>query len=254
MEAVAASSLEDIEKKVTDLEFITKNHEIFITVIWLIFAGALVFFMDFGFAFLEAGNCSKNSLINVLVKNLIVFCIATIAFYILGFNLMFGDGVANFPSNVSYSCPLENQTPKLYSYIGNFNFTFDLPFPTLDKSKPPQDSQGKNPLGYPDQGFSCLKELWPNRSFAAIFFFQLVFAGAAATIISGAMAERLNFWAFCSFSFLFILIIYPVAGHWAWGLFGWLYQYGFRDFAGSTVVHSVGGTAALVGAWQQFSF
>jgi ammonia channel protein AmtB len=159
--------------------------------------------MDFGFAFLEAGNCSKNSLINVLVKNVIVFCIATIAFWLLGFNLMFGDGVANFPINVPYTCGQEEPTTKLYSYIGNTNLTFELPFPSLDISK---DSQGTNPLGYPERGFSCLKTMFPNRSFAAIFFFQLVFAGAAATIISGAMAERLNFLAFCLFSFFFILI------------------------------------------------
>lgn len=220
--AQTATSIEDVQG--------------FVNSLWLVVAGALVFFMNAGFALLEAGSCSRKSLINVLAKNLVVFCIATLAFWLLGFNLMFGDG-ATFPGNQPITCPIPAGA-EVFSYRGNLGL-FELSLP-----------QQGNPLGFPATGFSCLKEtIWPNRSFAAIFFFQLVFAGTSATIVSGAVAERIKFNAFCFFSFFLVLLIYPALGHWVWGPFGWLYQMDFRDFAGSTVVHSVGGTAALVGAF-----
>lgn len=236
--------------------------EIFINSLWLVIAGALVFLMNAGFALLEAGSCSQKSLINVLAKNAVVFCVATLAFWLLGFSAMFGDGV-NFSDSQRSNCsPSSQNAASTYSYIGNWNFAFQLPFPTLEITEGQvSEDGGTNPLGFPSEGFSCLKEeLWPNRSFASIFFFQLVFAGTAATIVSGAVVERIKFWAFVPFSFALTSIIYPLAGHWVWGPFGWLYELDFRDFAGSTVVHSVGGTAALVGAcllgprWTRFNY
>lgn len=185
--------------------------------LWLIVAGALVFFMNAGFAMLEAGFCRTVNAVNVLAKNLIIFCVATVAFWLFGFQFMFGDG--------------ENLL------VGPVRLFLTLPFPS-----------DANPQAIPS-GFDTLMDFWQGRSFAAVFFFQLVFAGTAATIVSGAVAERIKFWAFILFSFFLVLFTYPLVGYWIWGT-GWLAAepFNFRDFAGSTVVHSVGGTAALIGA------
>lgn len=186
--------------------------------IWLLISAALVFFMNAGFAMLETGICRRGNAVNVLAKNLIVFCIATLAFWLFGFRFMFGDS-----------------TNGLW---GPAEFLLNLPFPS-------ETSPNPFPVGFRDLGSA-----WEGRSFASLFFFQLVFAGTAATIVSGAVAERIKFWAFILFSFVLVGFIYPLAGYWIWGG-GWLSAapIQFRDFAGSTVVHSVGGMAALVGAW-----
>jgi len=188
-----------------------------ISTIWLIVAATFVFFMNAGFAMLETGMCRTANAVNVLAKNLIVFCVSTFAFWLFGFRFMFGDS--------------------LHPIIGQIGFLVDFPFPSAMLPNP-----------FPP-GFRSLASQWPGRSFAALFFFQLVFAGTAATIVSGAIAERVKFWAFILFSFLLVGFIYPLAGYWVWGG-GWLASVPiqFRDFAGSTVVHSVGGMAALVGA------
>lgn len=186
--------------------------------IWMLVAASLVFFMNAGFAMLEAGFCRYRNAVNVLAKNLIVFCVASLAFWVFGFSLMFGDSGNG-----------------LLSLNGLF-FEIDFPNPG-------------NPQPFPS-GFDNLKEAWPGRSFTSLFFFQLVFAGTAATIVSGAVAERIKFLAFILFSALLVGFLYPFTGHWVWGINGWLKEaLNFQDFAGSTVVHSVGGTAALVGAW-----
>lgn len=189
-----------------------------VSTIWLLISASLVFFMNAGFAMLETGFCRTSNAVNVLAKNLIVFCIATIAFWLFGFRFMLGD------SN--------------NDVFGQIGLLVNLPFP-----------QELVPNPFPN-GFTTLKDSWPNRSFASLFFFQLVFAGTAATIVSGAVAERIKFWAFILFSFVLVSFIYPLVGYWVWGG-GWLANdpIYFRDFAGSTVVHSVGGMGALVGAW-----
>jgi ammonium transporter, Amt family len=186
--------------------------------IWLVVSAALVFFMNAGFAMLETGFCRTSNAINVLAKNLIVFCIATLAFWLFGFKLMFGDNMSDI--------------------FGQTGLFLDLPFPSANDLNP-----------FPT-GFEKLRAAWSGRPFAAVFFFQLVFAGTTATIVSGAVAERIKFWAFILFSFAIVGFIYPFTGHWIWGG-GWLFSdpIRFRDFAGSTAVHSVGGMAALVGAW-----
>lgn len=182
--------------------------------LWLIVAGSLVFFMNAGFAMLEAGLCQTRNSTNVLAKNLIVFCISIFGFWILGFGLMFGSGNA---------------------WIGSTGFFFQAFDPPL------QDSFNAN--------FNSLQIIYPEQPLMVVFFFQLVFAGTTATIVSGAMAERVKFWAFFWFSFLFVAIAYPLVGRWIWNPDGWLARdYNFLDFAGSTVVHSVGGMASLVGA------
>lgn len=184
---------------------------------WLLVAAALVFFMNAGFAMLETGFCRTGNAVNVLAKNLIVFCIATAAFWLFGFRLMLGDSDS--------------------SWIGPLSLAIDFPFPSAAVPNP-----------FPE-GFEVLRNSWEGRSFSALFFFQLVFAGTSATIVSGAVAERVKFWAFILFSFVLVAFIYPLVGYWVWGG-GWLASapVQFRDFAGSTVVHSVGGAAAFVGA------
>jgi Amt family ammonium transporter len=169
-----------------------------VNTIWVLVAGILVFFMQSGFALLEAGLTRPKNTINILSKNVLDFGIATVAYAVLGFGLMYGD-----------------------SFNGLWGTSlFGLP-------------TGYDTGGTLDPGI--------------FFFFQLVFAGATATIVSGAMAERTKFQSYLLYSLFISLLIYPVAGHWIWGG-GWLSQLGFHDFAGSTAVHSVGAWAALVGA------
>jgi Amt family ammonium transporter len=178
--------------------------EVGVDTVWVLFTGCLVFFMNAGFAMLETGLCRYKNAVNILAQNFIVFAVATVAFWVIGCALMFGD----------------NTNP----LFGTKGWFFD---------------------GTDQQMFKSLKSDVPK---SALFFFELVFAGIAATIFTGAVAERIKFIAFLTFSFLLIAICYPITGHWIWGG-GWLSKLGFYDFAGSTVVHSVGGWAALVGAW-----
>lgn len=181
--------------------------------IWVMIAGMLVFFMNAGFCMLETGFCRQKNAVNVLSKNLIVFALSTIAFWIIGFGLMFSDG---------------------NGFLGTSGGWF---LSGADNSPATGDAY---------QGiFGSLN--WTGVPLLAKFFFQLVFAGTAATIVSGAVAERIKFVDFLIFSLLLVGIAYPITGHWIWGG-GWLADMGFFDFAGSTVVHSVGGWAALMGA------
>ncbi|NEO09433.1 ammonium transporter [Moorena sp. SIO3I8] len=177
-----------------------------INTIWVLLAAFLVFFMNAGFGMLEAGFCRYKNAANILTKNLLVFAIATLAFWVLGFALMMGDSFLDV--------------------IGGLKGLFLLN----------------------EQGFSEYKTKI-TIPLKAAFFFQLVFAGTAATIVSGAVAERIKLKAFLWFSFFLVALSYPITGHWVWAPNGWLKQLGFVDFAGSTVVHAVGGMAALVGAW-----
>ncbi|MFM6133977.1 MAG: ammonium transporter, partial [Sphaerospermopsis kisseleviana] len=166
--------------------------------------------MNAGFAMLESGFCRSANAITVLAKNLIVFAIAALAFWTLGFGFMFADGNA---------------------FIGFHGFLLQ----GADNSPLTNNNY---------QGvFDSLQ--WAAIPLSAKFFFQLTFAGTTATIISGAVAERIKFGAFIAFSFLLILS-YSITGHWIWGG-GFLSTLGFRDFAGSTAVHSVGGWAGLMG-------
>jgi ammonium transporter, Amt family len=183
--------------------------------VWVLVAGFLVFFMALGFAGVESGFCRAKNTVTILAKNFIVFAVASIAFLVLGFGIMFGDGNPLFG------------TRGLWFVDG------------VDNSPATGDAY---------QGvYSALS--WTGVPLWAKFFFQLVFAATAATIVSGAVAERVRFGAFYLFSFAMVGLIYPVVGHWIWGG-GWLAQLGMFDFAGSTVVHSAGGWAALVGAYM----
>ena len=170
-----------------------------VNTIWILIGAALVFFMQAGFSMCEAGFTRAKNTGNILMKNLMDFCIGTSAFWLVGFGLMFGNGSG---------------------IIGSFD-----PLIRGDYSQ-------VLPSGVP---------LW------AFVIFQTVFCATSATIVSGAMAERTKFSAYCIYSAAISLLIYPVSGHWIWGG-GWLSQMGFHDFAGSTAVHMVGGICALIGA------
>jgi Amt family ammonium transporter len=180
---------------------------------WVLVTAFLVFFMNLGFACVESGFCRAKNTVTIMAKNFIVFAVSSIAFLVLGFGLMFGDGNPFFG------------TQGLFFAAG---------------------ADGSPATGEAYKGvYTALN--WTGVPLWAKFFFQLVFAGTAATIVSGAVAERIRFGAFYLFSFAMVGVIYPVVGHWIWGG-GWLSKIGMWDFAGSTVVHSVGGWAALVGA------
>jgi Amt family ammonium transporter len=163
--------------------------------LWVLLAAFLVFFMQAGFGMVEAGFIRAKNTCNILTKNFLDFCMASIGFFMFGYAIMFGK----------------------------------------------------------ENGFFGLKGwfLWEAESGAdvplyAFWLFQAAFCGAAATIVAGGMAERMKFQAYLIYSFIISALIYPIVGHWIWGG-GWLASLDFADFAGSTVVHTVGGTAALVG-------
>ena len=180
--------------------------------LWVMIAGFLVFFMNLGFALVESGLCRAKNCVNILAKNFVVFGISSLAFLIIGWGLMFGDGNPFVGlSGLFMVGGADNSPMSGDSYSGVYT---SIAWATVP--------------------------LWGK------FFFQLVFAGTAATIVSGAVAERIKFMSFVVFSFVMVGLIYPITGHWIWGG-GWLASYGFWDFAGSTVVHSVGGWAALAG-------
>lgn len=175
------------------------SNAIAIDTVWTLIAAFLVFFMQAGFAMVEVGFTRAKNAVNILMKNLMDFSIGSIAFWLIGFGIMFG---------------LDK-----WGIFGTTGFFLT--------SGNPATAEG----------------LWQF----AYWMFQVVFAATAATIVSGAMAERTKFPAYLFYSFFICAIIYPVVGHWIWGG-GWLAAKGIIDFAGSTVVHSVGGWAALAGA------
>lgn len=181
--------------------------------LWTLMAAFLVMFMAAGFALLESGFCRAKNTANILAKNFIVFAITAIAFLVVGWGIMFGDGTGFMGLKGLWLLSGPDNSPA-----------------TGDAYK---------------GVYSAIN--WTGIPLEAKFFFQMVFAATAATIVSGAVAERIRFGAFFLFSVLIGGLLYPITGHWIWGG-GWLAERGMWDFAGSTVVHSVGGWAALAGA------
>ncbi len=179
--------------------------------LWVLIAGFLVFFMNAGFGCVEAGFCRAKNAVNILGKNFVVFGLSSIAFWAVGFSIMFADGnpflgLTGWFLGGADNSPLAND-----AYQGVYGSI-----------------------------------AWTGVPLLAKFFFQLVFAGTAATIVSGCVAERIHYKAYMLFTLVLVAILYPISGHWIWGG-GWLAEFGFWDFAGSTVVHSVGGWAGLAG-------
>ena len=165
---------------------------------WTLVGAFLVYFMQAGFALCEAGFTRAKNTGNILMKNMMDFCIGTPCYWLIGFGLMFGGTgalIGGFDPFIQGD----------YSHLG-----LDIP-------------------------------LW------VYIVFQTVFCATAATIVSGSMAERTNFKAYCVYSAAISLVVYPICGHWMWGG-GWLQSMGFHDFAGSAAVHNVGGVIAMLGA------
>jgi Amt family ammonium transporter len=179
--------------------------------VWMMICTALVFFMHTGFAFLEIGLTRQKNTINILFKNIFIITVGLLLYYIVGFNLM---------------------------YPGDFNGYIGSIVPGIT---PPENGMTAD---YADGGYTW----WTD------FLFQGMFAATAATIVSGAVAERMKIGAFMIFTVVYVGLVYPIAGSWQWGG-GFLNSFkfgdaiGFYDFAGSTLVHSVGGWAALVTVW-----
>ena len=162
--------------------------------VWFLIGAALVFWMQAGFAMVESGFTRAKNAGNIIMKNLMDFCIGTCTFILIGFSLLLGEDMMGL--------------------IGKPGFDIFTAYADFD---------------------------WSN------FVFNLVFCATTATIVSGAMAERTNFLAYCIYSAVISALIYPIEAHWIWGG-GWLAQLGFHDFAGSCAIHMVGGTSALIGA------
>ena len=162
---------------------------------WLLVTGMLVMWMAAGFAMLESGLTQAKNTVTILTKNITVYAFACIMYWVIGYNLMYGEGNAVFGLGLGMS-------------------------------------------GITNSDHSVLSD----------FFFQVVFVATAASIVSGAVAERMKYWSFVVFTLVLTALIYPIQGHWTWGgtALGGLLS-GFTDFAGSTIVHSVGGWAALAG-------
>lgn len=191
---------EDAAVSPLTLESVSEALQTNLNIVWTFVAALLVFFMQAGFAMVEAGFTRAKNAVNILMKNLMDFSVGSIAFFLLGFGLMFGETNGLFGTTLFGLRGVEPGT--------DWNWTF--------------------------------------------LIFQTVFAATAATIVSGAMAERTKFTSYLGYSVFITMLIYPIFGSWAWGGLldggGWLEGLGFLDFAGSTVVHSVGGWLALAGA------
>lgn len=168
--------------------------------IWYLIGAALVFFMQAGFAMVEAGFTRAKNAGNIIMKNLMDFCLGTVAFLIIGYSLLCGADAFH----------------GILGWVGI----------------------GNGPLT------NFAKTDWSS------FVFNLVFCATAATIVSGAMAERTKFLSYCIYSFVISLVVYPIEAHWVWGPNGFLVSNGFHDFAGSAAIHYVGGLTALIGAWM----
>lgn len=181
------------------MEFVKETVTTEVFGVWFLIGAALVFFMQAGFAMVETGFTRAKNAGNIIMKNLMDFCIGTVVFVLLGFGLMMAEDY-------------------VFGLVG---------VPNLDI--------------FTDFG-GFIKEN------ASSFVFNLVFCATAATIVSGAMAERTKFISYCIYSGVISLVVYPIEAGWIWNSQGWLAQWGFHDFAGSAAIHSVGGLTALIGA------
>lgn len=178
--------------------------------IWMMICTALVFFIHLGFSLLEVGLTRQKNAINILFKNVFIICIGLLIYSLIGFNLM-------YPGSFLYGIVPDY-------FIGLFGLN-------------PPMADGVLDLTY-NEGYTYYTD----------FLFQGMFAATAATIVSGAVAERIKLTSFMLFSIIYLAFVYPIAGSWKWGG-GFLDELGFYDFAGSTLVHSVGGWAALIGIY-----
>lgn len=174
-----------------------------LSTLFALVCGVLVMFMAAGFAMLEAGMVRSKSVAVICAKNIALYALAGVAFYLIGYQLMYGSTTLGL--------------------IGEWR------------------------IWGADDAAALSGDLSAGQASGASWFFQMVFVATAASVVSGALAERVRFWSFSIFVVALTAVVYPLVGHWTWGG-GWLAELGFVDFAGSTIVHSVGGCAALIGA------
>jgi Amt family ammonium transporter len=179
--------------------------------VWTLMTAFLVFWMNAGFGCVEAGLCRAKNATNILAKNFVVFALSAIAYWAIGFGIMFASGSSFMGMGGWLVSGADNSPATGDAYAGIFG--------ALN---------------------------WTGIPLLAKFFFQLVFAGTAATIVSGCVAERIHYKSFMLFTLILVGVSYPITGHWIWGG-GWLASMGMLDFAGSTVVHAAGGAAGLAG-------
>jgi Amt family ammonium transporter len=185
--------------------------KVMLDTIWVLVTAFLVFWMNAGFGCVESGLCRAKNATNILAKNFVVFALSAIAYWIVGFAIMFGDGNSFMGMSGWLVSGADNSPATGDAYAGVYG--------SLS---------------------------WTGVPLLAKFFFQLVFAGTAATIVSGCVAERIHYKSFMIFTLIIVGLFYPITGHWIWGG-GWLAGMGMWDFAGSTVVHAVGGWCGLAG-------
>ena len=186
--------------------------------------GALVMWMCAGFTMLESGSVRTKNASMICLKNIGLYSIAGLAFFFVGYNLMYGD----------FGRDWSILGVEIGSLVGSFKFLYG---PSADEVALVGGEAGKAAAVVEGSGHSTMSD----------WFFQMVFVATAASIVSGAMAERVKMWSFFLFVLVLTAVLYPLVGAWTWAEGGWLKELGFKDFAGSTIVHGVGGWAALAG-------
>ena len=211
----------------SDLGGVSEETQFVLNTFAFLIWGALVMWMCAGFTMLESGAVRTKNASMICLKNIGIFSIAGLAFYFIGYNLMYID---------------------VNDVIGSFQFLYgpsDAEIALLDAAAQAA-SQGSDLLEVPGAAEALGEVVDNGYSVMSDWFFQMVFVATAALIVSGAIAERIKMWAFFAFTLALTAFIYPIVGSWHWGG-GWLAEQGFVDFAGSTIVHTTGGWAALAG-------
>ena len=208
-EEAAAAAVEEAPAEEESAPITAEAVKFMVDNLWIMLAGALVFIMHLGFATLECGLTRPKNTVNILFKNVMIICVGLLTYALIGFHLM---------------------------YPGEFNGYFASSALNIFEN---------SITVAPEEAEANLTSAYADYTLYTDFFFQAMFAATCATIVSGAVAGRIRLRTFLIFATLFVTFCYPITGSWKWGA-GWLDQLGFYDFAGSTLVHSVGGWAALV--------
>lgn len=280
----AAGDAEEKPDPVKSIGDLVGDKVVALDTVWVLLTAFLVMWMQAGFALVETGLTRAKNAVNICMKNLLDFCFGSLAFWAVGFALMFGNGNA-FVGLSGWRLEGRDNSPKTGTLTALINDdikeAYDIDLGDADTAEKYKDlvssidkvnsdavadtksaeDKIKVSLTVPahdkfEKEYSAADFYWGDYGsiswtgipLFAKFFFQLVFAATTATIVSGAMAERTKFVSYMVYSFFVSALIYPISGHWIWGG-GWLATLGFWDFAGSTVVHSLGGWLSLVGAF-----